>query len=89
MVLNGTKAREPVTDGDLLSHRAMHRGVAEQFPGIDIVSEEKDEQSHSGPFEGDVSRPELPEGVPEEGDDLRVNMSDVVVWFDPLDATQE
>ena len=31
----------------------------------------------------------MPEGgVPEEAD-LRVNMSDVVVWFDPLDATQE
>ena len=34
------------------------------------------------------ARPELPEGVPEEGD-LKVNMSDVVVWLDPLDATQE
>ena len=41
-MLNGTKAREPVTDGDLLSHRAMHTGMAEQFPGINIVSEEKD-----------------------------------------------
>ena len=42
VMLNGTRAREPVTDGDLLSHRAMHLGMAEQFPGINIVSEEKD-----------------------------------------------
>ena len=41
-LLNGTKASEPVTDGDLLSHRAMYTGMSEQFPGINIVSEEKD-----------------------------------------------
>ena len=38
----GKKAKEPVTDGDLLSHRAMHLGITHEFPGIKVVSEEKD-----------------------------------------------
>ena len=35
-------ANEPVTDGDLLSHRAMNLGLTKAFPGITVVSEERE-----------------------------------------------
>ena len=60
--------------------------VGNIFRFLTVSMRSSDGHSHNLSKGG--ARPELPVGVPEEGD-LKVNMSDVVVWFDPLDATQE
>ena len=37
-------ANNPVTDGDMLSHRAMYYGILKAFPDINVISEEDDPQ---------------------------------------------
>ncbi len=81
-------ANNPVTDGDMNSHRAMYNGILKAFPGLSVVSEEDD------PHPADPALiPELPEWDEEVEavvgpKDVLVPKEDVDVWIDPLDATQ-
>merc|ERR1712083_993878 len=45
-------ANDPVTDGDMLSHRVMFNGMRKAFPGLRIVSEEFEE--YDGPSDAGV-----------------------------------
>ncbi len=81
-------ANNPVTDGDMRSHRAMYNGVLRAFPGLSVVSEEDDPH----PVDPETI-PELPEQDEEVEavvgtEDVLVPAEDVDVWIDPLDATQ-
>lgn len=81
-------ANNPVTDGDMLSHRAMYYGLLKAFPGLNVISEEDDPQ----PVNMDkvkmahFSDPEVDKIVIE---DSIVPLDEIDVWIDPLDATQE
>ena len=37
-------ANNPVTDGDMLSHKAMYYGILKAFPDLSVISEEHDPQ---------------------------------------------
>ncbi|XP_015795337.1 inositol monophosphatase 3 [Tetranychus urticae] len=81
---------ELLTEGDLRSHQMMVLQVSAKFPGLRIISEEKESPDSDGFF--------LPFGELQDllyADDIHnlpsslVSMEDLVVWIDPLDATQE
>lgn len=81
---------ELLTQGDLKSHQMMVLQVSAKFPGLKIISEEKDAPESDGYF--------LPFGELQDllyADDIhnlpssQVNMENIVIWIDPLDATQE
>jgi len=83
-------ANNPVTDGDMLSHRAMYYGLLKAFPHLNVISEEDD------PEPVDFNTVELPkqkdpdvDKIISDADDVLVPMDEVDVWIDPLDATQE
>jgi inositol monophosphatase 3 len=83
-------ANNPVTDGDMLSHRAMYYGMLKAFPGLSVISEEHDPQ----PI--DMTTIALPaftdsevNAVISDDKDVMMSIEEVDVWIDPLDATQE
>ena len=82
-------ANDPRTDGDMLSHRAMYYGMTKAFPGVNVVSEEHD----PAPFDRSAIKAaryfdtEVDEVIPDEEDD-RIDINDIDIWIDPLDATQ-
>lgn len=76
-----------VTRADLRSHTIIVHTLESLFPGLTINSEEN---------QGDLSDEELrlyrsrcDTYVNNDGMDLLASLSDVNVWVDPLDATQE
>merc|ERR1712130_64843 len=79
-------ANDPVTDGDMLSHRIMYWGLRKSFPNLRVVSEEHEA------WEGEVALPRLDhEGLREDTSILggEIELERLTVWVDPLDATQE
>ncbi|XP_074597792.1 inositol monophosphatase 3-like [Brevipalpus obovatus] len=81
---------ELLTEGDLRSHQMMVLQVSAKFPGLKIISEEKQAPEVDGYF--------LPFGELQDllyADDIHqlpsslVPMESLMVWIDPLDATQE
>ncbi|GAB6026633.1 hypothetical protein CHUAL_013040 [Chamberlinius hualienensis] len=82
-------ANDPLTEADIKSHFAITRSLAEFSKGsLKIISEEHNYENPDAielSFE-DFSPGEIT-GLPAEDD--TVNDDDVVIWVDPLDATQE
>lgn len=80
-------AKMLVTNGDFESHKLMYYGIRKAFPNIQVVSEEHD----SGKV--DTSGIPYPDKFLSEiqtiDSSLEVPASDITVWIDPLDATQE
>lgn len=82
-------ANDPVTNADLRSHCVMQYGLQRLFPRVKIISEEdatRKDCPDANSFELDPTV--LDESV-QDTDDRLVNVDDVTVWIDPLDATQE
>lgn len=81
-------ANDPVTDADFRSHCVMSDGLHRIFPKLKIISEE-DTAKQSCPdvklFDLDPTVMHESSNVPDE----IVEIDDVTVWIDPLDATQE
>lgn len=81
---------DPVTEGDMYSHKEMYYGLLKMFPHLKIVSEE---ESNKNPDPADIIPIKLRnEDVEKQlGSDLHkdVRLQDVTVWIDPLDATKE
>ncbi|CAD7090205.1 unnamed protein product [Hermetia illucens] len=80
-------ADDPVTDADARSHCVMKNGLHRIFPRLEIISEED-----KGTGCGDTAHFNLDPTVLHENaviPDEVVETSDVTVWIDPLDATQE
>ena len=80
---------DPVTQGDLLSNREMYFSLLNTWPGISIVSEEKDNN-----IPRDISRitklqsDDVDEHLSDKLD-IREDRRDILIWIDPLDATKE
>ncbi|XP_022089668.1 inositol monophosphatase 3-like [Acanthaster planci] len=81
-------ANNPVTDGDMRSHKAMVHSLKKTFPLLKIVSEEKEVGSwdDSKLLLLETKRSDVVTMVQE---DEMVPFDDITVWIDPLDATQE
>ena len=83
-------ANNPVTDGDMISHRVMYYGLLKGFPNLNVISEEDDPEAI------DMNKVQVPlksdasvDAIISAGDDVLVPIDEVDVWIDPLDATQE
>lgn len=79
---------DPVTLADFKSHCIMKQGLRRIFPKLNIISEE--DNSHeicpdSKLFDLDPTVLQEHLNIPDE----IVDINDVTVWIDPLDATQE
>lgn len=79
-------ADDPLTEGDLQSHRVMFFTLKKTFPDLKIVSEEHDVKQMESPSK---ELPVIRWDAVKNLDDALVPVEDVVVWIDPLDATQE
>lgn len=81
-------ANDPLTLGDRMSHQAITASFAMTFPGVPMISEEKD-----GKLLGIDIKPAPTENEEVskyvKGPDEVVESKDVTIWVDPLDATQE
>ncbi|XP_073977809.1 putative inositol monophosphatase 3 [Rhodnius prolixus] len=78
----------PVTEADYRSHCVMYYGITKLFPSISVISEEKEgEKDCKNLVPLDIEpRGNLGiHGLP----DVEVEASEITVWIDPLDATQE
>jgi len=83
-------ANNPVTDGDMLSHRAMYYGLIKGFPNLNVISEEDDpEPVDMNTVEAPIKTNSGVDAIISDGDDVLVPIDEVDVWIDPLDATQE
>ena len=74
-------ANDPVTEGDMASHRVMYFGMKEAFPSLNIISEErehKDETMFIPQLERDNIRPE----VDIVGGEIHADR--ITIWIDPL-----
>lgn len=78
---------DPVTSADYNSHCAMYGSLTEAFPGITVISEEVSKDCDKIKVEniknsvGNIDGYDLTDDV--------VNISDITIWIDPLDATKE
>ncbi|XP_075524994.1 inositol monophosphatase 3-like [Dermacentor variabilis] len=79
-------ADDPLTAGDLSSHRVMYGGLSASFPGLSIISEEHT-QGDRDAATNLQSRARTLGGLIK--DDVLVPAEAITVWIDPLDATQE
>ncbi|KAI2799673.1 Inositol monophosphatase 3 [Blomia tropicalis] len=78
-----------LTQGDRMSNMAMVNSMLDTFPGIKIISEEHLPTSNEinpivinrSLFNNDAFST-----IP---DDINLNIDDLVIWIDPLDATKE
>lgn len=76
-------ADELLTKGDLESHYIIHSGLKSAFPRLRVVSEE-----HDMGVKSNFKLDKIPKALLyNKADDVPLN--DVIVWIDPLDATQE
>ncbi|KAG8198926.1 hypothetical protein JTE90_015134 [Oedothorax gibbosus] len=80
-------ANDPLTYGDLLSHRIMLYSLKKSFPHIKVISEEHDGNELQPHDVGPPVSSWLP--VDNFAEDVFIPTKDILVWIDPLDATQE
>ncbi|XP_004535247.1 putative inositol monophosphatase 3 [Ceratitis capitata] len=79
-------ANDPFTDADGRSHCVMKEGLHRIFPRVKIYSEEdKESCTNVNTFDLDPTVLHETAVLPNE----LVDIKDVTVWIDPLDATQE
>ena len=73
-------ANDPVTEGDMASHRVMYYSLKEYFPNINFVSEEKD---HKDP---EMYVPMIPRRIREEANIIggEIFADRFTIWIDPL-----
>nr|CAB3256108.1 inositol monophosphatase 3-like [Phallusia mammillata] len=82
-------ADNPLTQGDMRSHRAITQAFAYSFPSLKVISEEKD-SAHISTEDiplAPMSNKEVDYFTSKPFQEVDVN--DITVWVDPLDATQE
>ncbi|XP_054723217.1 inositol monophosphatase 3-like [Uloborus diversus] len=79
-------ANDPLTYGDILSHKTMLYSLKKAFPNLKVISEEHDDKIEPH----DIGPPVSVWGAVDKfPGDVLVPTKDIVVWIDPLDATQE
>ena len=80
---------DPVTEGDLLSHREMYFSLKNTWPQLSIVSEEKDNNMASNVAKITKLDSQNVDEHLNGNSDVTADEKDVLVWIDPLDATKE
>ncbi|CAH8670540.1 unnamed protein product [Schistosoma rodhaini] len=84
----GILKQEPLTDADLGSHQIIVSGLASAFPELLVRSEEHELPTHRLlDYKESVYHSDFQSSLP--NDDLFVPITDLVIWVDPLDGTQE
>ncbi|KAL0107664.1 hypothetical protein PUN28_014758 [Cardiocondyla obscurior] len=78
---------DPVTAADYRSHCAMYRSLTEAFPEITVISEETSQDCDKIVVEDIRNSVKNIEDY-DLSDDI-VNINDITIWIDPLDATKE
>ncbi|KAJ0044301.1 hypothetical protein NL108_003283, partial [Boleophthalmus pectinirostris] len=78
-------ANDPLTMGDLESHRKMYNIIRNTFPEVTVNSEEHDNVVESLSWSRTIPS-EMAEKIKDQNE---VPAESVTVWIDPLDATQE
>ncbi|XP_070195839.1 inositol monophosphatase 3-like [Littorina saxatilis] len=81
-------AKEMLTQGDLESHRAIVNGFLKTYPGITLISEEHENKPVDFNQIPDPNK-QLEEVLRAVSSDQQIPLSNIAVWVDPLDATQE
>lgn len=82
---------DPLTEGDLQSHKAIVHGFHHLFPLVTVVSEEHED----GDITGDDNKEDFSHIKKISSDllygesDIYVPTDDILIWVDPLDATKE
>ncbi|XP_033838208.1 inositol monophosphatase 3 [Periophthalmus magnuspinnatus] len=79
-------ANDPLTMGDLESHRKMYNIIRNTFPEITVNSEEHDNVVDKSLLWSRTIPSEMAEKIKDQNE---VPAESVTVWIDPLDATQE
>lgn len=79
-------ANDPLTMGDLESHRKMYNLITNTFPEITVNSEEHDSVVDKTQLWDRLIPSEIAEKITGQNE---VPAESVTVWIDPLDATQE
>jgi len=79
-------ANDPVTEGDMASHRVMYFGLKEAFPSLNIISEEREVYDEKM-FVPKLNKENIREEVQIVGGEIHADR--LTIWIDPLDATQE
>ena len=82
-------ARELVTDADKRSHIKIVSGFRQVWPDLHLISEERDRVSEGGGKQPNLDRPEVKEFKSSSNPEDFLDVRDLTVWIDPLDATQE
>lgn len=85
----GLAGKEIVTLGDQKSHDIITRGLNEVWPMLRTKSEEKTQsnQDKGRVFRPLLKHPQITAKIQQRNE--KVNIEDVAVWIDPLDATKE
>ncbi|GAA50659.1 putative inositol monophosphatase 3 [Clonorchis sinensis] len=84
----GGPKNELLTDIDLKSHHIIVSGLASDFADLKVISEEHPPVFVGAPNPGpEVFHSDVESRLPNA--DLFIPVSDLTVWVDPLDATQE
>lgn len=78
---------DPVTAADYRSHCAMYGSLIQAFPGITVISEEASQDCDKIVIEDIKKSVKSIDGY-DINDDI-VNIHDITIWIDPLDATKE
>ncbi|KAK0167973.1 hypothetical protein PV327_001819 [Microctonus hyperodae] len=79
---------DPVTTADYRSHCAMYNYLLNNFPSSLIISEEKSkgcDDTNKQDLKIDATILQHIQNI----DDIEVNVEDITIWIDPLDATKE
>lgn len=84
---------DTLTVADLASHMYITTALHNVFPGLNIVSEEKDDaevgSAVDAPASVSLTRLDTALMMIPHGDEVDLGTQDVTVWIDPLDATRE
>lgn len=79
---------DPVTAADYRSHCAMYYYLSMNFPTVTVISEEQSKGCDANSTPEATDDAILLEQI-DNGYDIAVDVDDITVWIDPLDATKE
>ena len=74
-------ANDPVTEGDMASHRVMYFGMREAFPSLNIISEEREHKDDTM-FIPQLERDKIRDEVNIVGGEIHADR--ITIWIDPL-----
>ena len=74
-------ANDPVTEGDMASHRVMYFGLKEAFPSLNIISEEREVYDEKM-FVPKLNKENIREEVQIVGGEIHADR--LTIWIDPL-----